>query len=161
MRVGLHTGDAIVGNLGSDRLFDYTVIGDTVNLASRLEGANKFFGTRIMVSEDTLRDTGDSFLSRELGLIAVKGKQQPVRIYEILSDQDNALPELRELVRLHDAGMELFHARRWQEALPLFESILSQRPEDGPAALYRDWCRRCLADTPLNEDWNVIHRTEK
>lgn len=161
MRVGLHTGDAIVGNLGSDRLFDYTVIGDTVNLASRLEGANKFFGTRVMASEDTLRDTGESFLSRELGLIAVKGKHQPVRIHEIISDQENASPEQRELVRLHSEGMALFHARRWQEALPLFEAVLSLRPEDGPATLYRDWCRRCLEDTPLNEDWNVIHRTEK
>ncbi len=161
MRVGLHTGDAIVGNLGSDRLFDYTVIGDTVNLASRLEGANKFFGTRVMASEDTLQNTGDSFLSRELGLIAVKGKQQPVRIYEIVSDQENASPEQRELVRLHNEGMALFHTRRWREALLLFESILSRRPEDGPATLYRDWCRRCLEDTPLTEDWNVIHRTEK
>lgn len=161
MRVGLHTGDAIVGNLGSDRLFDYTVIGDTVNLASRLEGANKFFGTRVMASEDTLRDMGESFLSRELGLIAVKGKHQPVRIHEIVSDQENASPEQRELVRLHSEGMALFHARRWQEALPLFEAVLSLHPEDGPAALYRDWCRRCLADTPLNDDWNVIHRTEK
>lgn len=161
MRVGLHTGDAIVGNLGSDRLFDYTVVGDTVNLASRLEGANKFFGTRVMVSEDTLRAAGDSFLSRELGLIAVKGKQQPVRIFELLSEKENSLPETLELARLHAVGMQHFHARRWSEALPFFESILALRQDDCPAILYRDWCRRCLEDPPLTDDWNVIHRTEK
>jgi len=161
MRVGLHTGDAIVGNLGSDRLFDYTVVGDTVNLASRLESANKYFSTRIMVSEDTLRGAGDGFVVRELGLIAVKGKVQPIRIYELLAENGRAPAELLQWAGEYRRAMELFHGREWQSARELFEALLLQRPQDAPAARYRDWCRDCLQSSPLTEEWNVIHMTDK
>jgi adenylate cyclase len=161
MRIGLHTGDAIVGNLGSDRLFDYTVVGDTVNLASRLESANKYFSTRIMVSEDTLREAGDGFVVRELGLIAVKGKLQPVRIFELLAESGRAPAELLQWSGEYGRAMELFHRREWQSAQGLFEALLRQRPQDAPAARYRDWCRDCLQSSPLTDDWNVIHMTDK
>ena len=161
MRVGLHTGDAIVGNLGSDRLFDYTVVGDTVNLASRLESANKYFSTRIMISEETLREAGEGFVVRELGLVAVKGKTQPVRIFELLSRQDDAPEPLMAWVDGYSKAMEFFHRREWQAALPLFESALAGQPQDGPATYYRDWCNSCLASPPLTSDWNVIHMQDK
>ena len=161
MRVGLHSGDAIVGNLGSDRLFDYTVIGDTVNLASRLESANKYFSTRIMISEQTLLEAGDGFVVRELGLIAVKGKQQAVRIYELLAEQASAPAELLSWAGEYRRAMELFHSRQWQAAGQLFEELLAQRPQDYPATRYRDWCRDCLQTLPLTDDWNVIHMTDK
>ena len=161
MRVGLHTGDAIVGNLGSDRLFDYTVVGDTVNLASRLESANKFFSTRIMISEDTLKDAGDGFVVRELGLIAVKGKLQPIRIYELLAEKDRATAELLLWAGDYSRAMELFHGRQWQAAQELFEALLEQQAQDGPSIHYRDWCGDCLTSTPLTDDWNVIHLKEK
>jgi adenylate cyclase len=161
MRVGLHTGDVIVGNLGSDRLFDYTVVGDTVNLASRLESANKYFSTGIMLSEDTLLGAGDGFVVRELGLIAVKGKVQPVKIYELLAETGRAPAELLLWASEYRRAMELFHRREWQSAQELFESLLMQRPQDAPAARYRDWCRDCLTSSPLTDDWNVIHMKEK
>lgn len=161
MRIGLHTGDAIVGNLGSDRLFDYTVVGDTVNLASRLESANKFFSTRIMISEDTLQAAGDGFVVRELGLIAVKGKLQPVRIYELLATGETAPADLVEWVDDYARAMGLFFQREWQEAGGLFEALLLRKPQDGPAAYYRDWCRDCVQSSPLTDDWNVIHLKEK
>jgi adenylate cyclase len=161
MRVGLHTGDAIVGNLGSDRLFDFTVIGDTVNLASRLESANKYFSTRIMISEDTLQDAGDGFLVRELGLIAVKGKVHPVRIYELLAEQGSAPEELLHWAGDYRRAMGLFHNRRWQEAGGLFQSLLALQPQDGPAAYYLNWCGECQKNTPLTDDWNVIHMKDK
>jgi adenylate cyclase len=161
MRVGLHTGDAIVGNLGSDRLFDFTVIGDTVNLASRLESANKYFSTRIMISEDTLQDAGDGFLIRELGLIAVKGKLHLVRIYELLAEQGGASEELLQWAGDYRRAMKLFHDRRWQEAGDLFQSLLALQPQDGPAAYYLNWCGECLKNTPLTDDWNVIHMKDK
>ena len=161
MRVGLHTGDAIVGNLGSDRLFDYTVIGDTVNLASRLESANKFFATRIMLSEDTLLEAGDGFVVRELGLIAVKGKLQPVRIHELLALRDTVSVELLEWVAEYARAMELFYQREWQAACQLFEAALLKKPQDGPAVYYRDWCRDYLTSPPLTDDWNVIHLKDK
>ena len=161
MRVGLHTGDAIVGNLGSDRLFDYTVVGDTVNLASRLESANKYFSTRIMLSEETVQEAGAGFVVRELGLIAVKGKVQPVRIYELLALEEKAPAELVVWVEGYTRAMELFHRREWLAALELFESALLLKPEDVPAAYYRDWCSKCLKDSPLTDGWNVVHMTEK
>jgi adenylate cyclase len=161
MRVGLHTGDVIVGNLGSDRLFDYTVIGDTVNLASRLESANKYFSTRIMISEDTLRDAGEGFVVRELGLIAVKGKVHPIRIYELLAEAGRAPLELLQWADQYRQAMELFHDRKWLAGGELFDALLLQHPQDGPAARYRDWCRDCFNSSPLTDDWNVIHMTEK
>jgi adenylate cyclase len=161
MRVGLHTGDVIVGNLGSDRLFDYTVVGDTVNLASRLESANKYFSTRIMLSEETLQEAGDGFIVRELGLIAVKGKVHPVRIFELLAESARAPSELIPWAGEYRRAMELFHRRRWQEAGECFDMLLTQRPQDAPAARYRDWCRECLASPPLTDDWNVIQMKDK
>ena len=161
MRVGLHTGDAIVGNLGSDRLFDYTVVGDTVNLASRLESANKYFSTRIMISEDTLQEAGAGFVVRELGLIAVKGKHLPVRIYELLATRESASGELVEWAGEYARAMALFHQRDWQTAQGLFETALLKAPQDGPAAYYRDWCRNCVESSPLTDDWNVIHMKDK
>jgi adenylate cyclase len=161
MRVGLHTGDAIVGNLGSDRLFDYTVVGDTVNLASRLESANKYFSTRIMISEETLQGAGDDFVARELGLIAVKGKVHPVRIYELLAEGARAPAELLLWADEYRRAMELFHGREWQTAQGLFDALLVKRPQDAPAARYRDWCRECLQSIPLTDDWNVIHMKDK
>jgi adenylate cyclase len=161
LRVGLHTGDAIVGNLGSDRLFDYTVVGDTVNLASRLESANKYFSTRIMISEYTLHSAGEGFAVRELGLIAVKGKQQPVRIYELLGVRETAPPELLQWAAEYARAMELFYGKHWQAAHGLFEEFLQENPHDGPTALYRDRCRELLESSPLTDDWNVIHMKEK
>lgn len=166
MRVGLHTGYAIVGNLGSDRLFDYTVVGDTVNLASRFESANKFFSTRIMLSEETVREAGAGFIVRELGLIAVKGKAQPVRIYELLSREDGAPEALVAWAEGYARAMGLFHRREWQSARELFGAALLQQPQDGPARHYRDWCSQCLkspsgTSSPLTDDWNVVHMKEK
>lgn len=161
MRIGLHTGDAIVGNLGSDRLFDYTVVGDTVNLASRLESANKFFSSRIMISEETLAEAGDGFLVRELGLIAVKGKQRPVRIYELLAERGQAPADQLQRVADYSRGMELFYGRQWQAALELFGRLLQESPQDGPVALWCDRCRELLGNPPLTDDWDVVHMKEK
>lgn len=161
MRIGLHTGDAIVGNLGSDRLFDYTVVGDTVNLASRLESANKYFATSIMLSEETVLEAGADFIVRELGLIAVKGKTQPVRIYELLSRHEDTAGPLAAWADGYRLAMELFHRREWQSARKLFEEALLLKPNDWPAGYYRDWCIRCIDSSPLTDDWNVVHMKEK
>jgi adenylate cyclase len=161
MRVGIHSGEAIAGNLGSDRLFDFTVIGDTVNLASRLEGVNKIFGTSIIISEDTLRNTGGMFLTRPLGPIEVKGRHRPVRIFELMGLKDAETVERKRLLKLYVEGLELFGLGKFPEAERRFAHALERFPGDGPSGYYMSWCRELSADPRLTEDWNIIKMTVK
>lgn len=161
IRIGLHSGDAIVGNLGSDRLFDYTVVGDTVNLASRLESVNKLFKTRIIVSEETLKAAGDRFLVRELGLIEVKGKTVPVKIFELMDEKSDLTPAKKDMVELFHQGITLFRERKWTLAMELFSTILKKYPGDGPSEFYKKRCKCVIAQPQLTEDCHIIKMTEK
>jgi adenylate cyclase len=161
VRVGLNSGDAVVGNLGSERLFDYTAIGDTVNLASRLESLNKYFGTRIMISGDTLKKTDDRFFVRDLGLIEVKGKNVAVNIFELLGDASEALPEIRQAVGAYHRGLALYREGKWDEAIGAFDRVIAGRPGDGPSLFYRARCEKQRTDPRLTGDWDVVKMTEK
>jgi adenylate cyclase len=161
IRIGIHSGDAIAGNLGSTRLFDYTVVGDTVNTASRLESVNKVFRTGIITSEKTIEKTGDLFLARELGLIEVKGKREPVRIYELMAESGHAGEDLKEKAALFHEALALYRQERFTDAIALFASILERYPDDGPAAFYKNRCQELMTHFPLTKSWDVLTMTEK
>jgi len=161
VRIGIHSGEAVVGNLGSDRIFDFTVVGDTVNLASRLESANKVFRTGILVSGDTYEKTGGTFLARELGLVAVKGKSLPVKVFEILAAAGTPDAVSEEKAAIHRQALSLFYEKRWQDAARLFERILEIDPGDGPADWYRGRCESMESCNGLPDGWQVITMKEK
>lgn len=156
-RLGLHSGPVIAGNIGSLELFNYTAIGDTVNLASRLEGANKIYGTSILLSESTYRQVAEVLLLRELDLIQVKGRGQPVTIYELLGQrQGTGLPEWLEIF---EAGREAYQRQDWDVAVGHFQTVLRLKPEDPPTQIFLTRCRN-FQEQPPPPDWQGVHVLE-
>lgn len=155
-RTGINSGPMLVGNLGSKYRFAYGVLGDQVNLGSRLEGLNKEYGTEILVGENTARLVEGAFLLREVDMVRVKGRRQPVRIYELLARTDAGLPQEQEkALGLYAAGLEAYRDQRWDEALGLFEQAVASWPEDGPSRTMAGRCEIYKLERP-REDWDGV-----
>ncbi len=151
MRIGVNSGDAVVGNMGSQTRFDYTAMGDTVNLAARLEGANKQYGTSILIGENTYHLVKDSIAAREVDRIRVVGKTKPVRIYEIFGDTDRIAEELQKRISDHHEALSLFHERQWEDAARLFQNL----GDDPVAGVYLTRIAG-FRSSPPPENWDGI-----
>lgn len=155
-RVGINTGEVIVGNMGSESVFDYTVMGDHVNLGSRLESANKVYDTKIMISEFTHAYVKDDFYSRPLDLIRVKGKNKPIEVFELIAERNMQLEsKYLEMLSAYQKGIAAYRNRNWKEAIDLFEFCLNQFPEDYPSKLYRKRCIEFKFNDP-GENWDGV-----
>lgn len=150
--IGVNTDDVVLGNIGSPRRMDFTVIGDGVNLASRLEAANKVYGTRILASESTLQNLQQEHPVREVDQLRVKGKERPVTLFEVFTEDSNlskgTLAEYRE-------GLECYRARCWKKALQHFKRVLEAVPGDSVAELYIGRCRHFETEPP-GEEWDGV-----
>ena len=161
IRVGLCTGDVIAGNIGSNNSKSYTVMGDTVNLASRLESANKQFGTRILLSESTYELVKDDFVTRKIDNITVVGKSESVAVYELLGEQGKIEPQILELIGLYEKAYLFYQKRDWDNADKLLLQSLEINSKDIASQVLIDRIKY-FRITPPNSDWDgVWHMSKK
>mgnify|MGYP003975291227 FL=1 len=155
MRIGVNTGPAVVGNMGSLTRMDYTMMGDSVNLSARLEGVNKQYKTETMISQFTYEGAKDYIEVRELDLIRVVGKNEPVKIFELLDRKGKVDPKKMEVLNFYNQGYELYKNRMWNEAAECFEKALTIDETDGPSLTFFERCITFQVHPPSDE-WDGV-----
>jgi adenylate cyclase len=156
IRIGLNTGIMIVGNMGGKDRFDYTVIGDSVNLASRLEGANKQYQSDIMISDFTYAHVKGKMIVRELDLIQVKGKTEPVKVYELLGTSDMEITDnQKQSLELYHEGLKLYRSRKWEESMAYMQQAFTLDGKCYAAQIYTERANLYQL-TPPPADWNGV-----
>ncbi|MEO5330869.1 MAG: adenylate/guanylate cyclase domain-containing protein [Magnetococcus sp. YQC-5] len=155
VRMGLNSGPMVVGNMGSKQRMDYTIMGDAVNLAARLEGANKFYSSGTMISGSTYEQAKEFIEARELDTIRVVGKKEPVPIYQLMGHKGKITPKQQEMRRCYMDGLALYKQRDYQAAINRFQAALNIIADDGPSLTYLERCQEYLSHPPP-ADWDGV-----
>jgi adenylate cyclase len=155
MRIGAATGEVVVGNIGSDVSMSYTVMGDNVNFASRLEGANKAYNTQFLVNARTAELAGESIAFREIDLLLVQGKQEPQQIFEVQGRRGELPQSMVTLAERYAEGLAAYRSRAWTKAEAAFRAALVVAPGDGPSKVFLERIPRLIAEAP-GGDWNGV-----
>ena len=157
MRIGINTGLMVVGNIGCKNRMNYGMNGDSVNLAARLEGANKEYGTQILISQSTFEQAGKFIETREIDTVRVMGRTHPTRIYELLGKKSFTDSPVFEILPFYNQGLKFYKQNKWQEAIDYFEKALKKYPQDGPSSTLLKRCQLFLKDSQIEKDWDGVY----
>ncbi len=158
IRIGINSGEAIVGNMGSSSRFDYTAMGDNVNLASRMEGLNKIYGTNIIITENTYQKVKDKFESRRLDSVRVKGKKKPIFIFELISEKNKISKNQNDFIKFYENGLKLYFERKWEKAIKSFEDAI-KIIDDKASKIFIARCKDFIKNPP-SKDWDGVYELE-